>query len=314
MKKFIISIFAIILIFTCTACTRRDNLDEISSGLSTYNIDINFDMSTKSAKCSETIAYVNNTDEILREVKFHLYPQFFEEGATEYILSSTKYNTAYPNGMSYGNFDVSRVQVDNADTGVVYEGEHDGILKVSLNNSLIPDEIVEITIDFEFTLPNCCHRFGYGNNTINLGNFYPIACVYENGSFNTNPYNANGDPFYSDMANYLVNLTTDNSLVIASTGEKSVTTEGNESIYKIEQKAVRDFAIVMSEKFKIKTAKCDNTSIEYYYYDDINADRSLQAGVDAIRTFSKKFLEKVLFVCHKNFCEELEKFDNILSL
>lgn len=289
MKKFIISLFAIILILTCTACNSQDNLNEISSNLSTYNIDIVFDSSSMSAKCSETIVYVNNTDDILREIKFHLYPQFFEEGATDCILSSTKYNSAYPNGMSYAIFDVTRVQVDSADTIVLYEGEHDGILNVGLNNSLIPEELVEITIDFEFTLPNCCHRFGYGDDTINLGNFYPIACVYENGSFNINPYNANGDPFYSDMANYSVNLTCDNDFVVASTGEKIITTKGDTANYTIVQKAVRDFAIVMSEKFKIKTEKYDNTSIEYYYYDDINADRSLQAGVDSIRTFSKKF-------------------------
>lgn len=288
MKKFLISLSVFILLITCTACGRKDNLDEISMNLSNYEINIEFDNATKSAKCSETIAYVNNTDEILREVKFHLYPQFFEEGATSTILSSTKYNMAYTNGMSYADFDVTRVLVSGSDTGVVYEGEHDGILSVALSNSLIPDEVVEITIDFNFTLPNCQHRFGYGDDTINLGNFYPIVCVYENGAFNTNPYNANGDPFYSDMANYVVNLTTDNNLVVAGTGTKSVT-KGEQTTYEFKQKAVRDFAIVMSEKFEIVTAKCDETIIEYYYYNDTNKDNSLKAGVDAIKTFSKKF-------------------------
>ncbi len=279
----------IILVLVCTACGKKDDLNNIALGLSEYTINVDFNNDTKTAKCSQNVAYVNGGKDILREVKFHLYPQFFEEGATDYILSSTKYNTAYPNGMSYAEFDITRVLVEGTDIGIVYEGECDGILNVPLNNSLIPDDVVEIEIEFEFSLPNCHHRFGYGDDTINLGNFYPIACVYEEGGFNINPYNANGDPFYSDMANYCVNLTTDSSLIVAGTGEKSVAINADNSKYTFTQKAVRDFAMVMSEHFEIISSECGDTTIEYYHYGDESVDASLKAGVDAIKTFSKLF-------------------------
>jgi len=56
-------------------------------------------------------------------------------------------------------------------------------------------------------LPNINHRFGYGDNTVNFGNFYPVACVYENGKgFIQDLYHSNGDPFYSECSNYEVEI------------------------------------------------------------------------------------------------------------
>jgi len=154
----------------------------------------------------------------------------------------------------------------------------------------LPEKSVDIQIEFNFTLPNCEHRFGYGENTINLANFYPIACVYENGNFSTNPYNANGDPFYSDVANYNVTIEVNKDYTLATSGEKL-----NETINESKKTAsysavvVRDFAIVASNKFEVISSKYKNTTIEYYYFNDESAEKSLQAGVDSIKTFSNLF-------------------------
>ena len=272
------------------ACRKKDNLDTLSKDLTNYEIQVNLNTETKTAHCFETVDYINSTDTILKQVKFHLYPQYFKEGATDYVVGSTKMNEAYPNGMSYAKFEILRLKVAEADKPVVFEGEHNGILNVELDASLMPTERVKIGIEFEFTLPNCCHRFGYGENTINLANFYPIACVYSNGSFSTNPYHANGDPFYSDMANYNVTIITDDSYKIASTGEKlEEKLEYSNKKQTFSAKMVRDYACVLSNRFEVKSAKVGETNIEYFYFDDENADKSLQAGVDSIKTFSNLF-------------------------
>ena len=193
--------------------------------MSQYNITIDINAETKSVVGNLNLTYINNSEDVLKNVMFHLYPQFFEEGNTDKVVSSTILNDAYPNGMSYAEFDVDRVQVAGQDVTVVYSGECDGILDVTLPSSILPSNSVDISIDFSFSLPNCEHRFGYGDNTINLANFYPIACVYENGEFDLSGYNSNGDPFYSDMANYVVDVVLDRDYVVAGTGTKA-----NESI------------------------------------------------------------------------------------
>jgi aminopeptidase N len=47
--------------------------------------------------------------------------------------------------------------------------------------------------------------------------------------------------------------------------------------------------MVISNKFNTKKAELNGINIEYFYTHDTNADKSLQAGVDAIKTFSKLF-------------------------
>ena len=278
-------------VFTFSACKKKeDNLSELSKNLTTYEINLNIDCSTKNVTATQTVNYINKSNNILKNIKFHLYPQFFKEGATNYIVSSTKLNQAYPNGMSYSNFEINRIVVNNLDTSIVYEYELNSILSVELSNSLPPNENVKIYFEYSFTLPNCQHRFGYGENTINLANFYPIACVFENGEFNTSPYNSNGDPFFSDMSNYCVNITADNHYIAAGTGEKSINSSNEKTTTtQFNAKLVRDFALVLSNRFETISTQYENTKIEYYFFDDKYADKSLQAGYDAIKTFSHLF-------------------------
>ena len=281
-----------LVIFTCVGCKKSDNIDDLSTNLSDYEISIDLDIETKKVDVYQKVNYVNNTGAILKTIKFHLYPQFFTEGATDKVVSSTKLNNAYPNGMSYADFNVSRVLTNGNEKAVVYDGEFDAILCVNLDNSLMPEDSVCIEINFCFTLPNCEHRFGYGENTINLANFYTIACVYENDSFNTNGYHANGDPFYSDMANYSVNITTDSQYVVTATGVKTdEKTANNKKTTNFDASLVRDFALVLSDDFEVISEKVDDTTVEYYYFDDKTPDASLKAGVDSIKTFSKLFGE-----------------------
>lgn len=318
-KKFLLLLLCLIIVFSCSACGEKsDELLEISKDLTNYTIDLDLNVETKSAEVKQMVDYYNNTGSIIKEVSFHLYPQFFKEGATETIVPNTRMNEAYPNGLSYATFTTKRVRVEGGDVAIKYAGDFDGILRVPLSNSLLPEDRVSIQIDFSFTLPNCEHRFGYGDNTINLANFYPIACVYENGSFNENGYNANGDPFYSDMANYNVNICIDKSYLVASTGDRQGETDnGKTKTINYTANVVRDFAMVASNKFNVKTAMAGNTQVEYYYFDDENADVSLKAGVDSINCFNKLFGTypyKNLAVVKTDFIQGGMEYPNLIMI
>ena len=290
MKKILVFLLALAFIFPLSGCGKKENLEELGKNLSNYQIDISLDCEAKQANLKQTVEYRNNTNKILRQIKFHLYPQFFEEGGTERIVPSTKMNNAYPNGISFADFNISRVKANNIEQTPKYENVMDSILVVDLDKSLLPDETAEIFIEYSFALPNCCHRFGYGESTINLANFYPIACVYQVDQFSTNPYNSNGDPFYSDIANYCVNITLNKQYIVASTGEKETeNVVGESKTLSFKALMVRDFAILASNKFKVKSQEHDGLEINYFYIDDTNPEKSLNAGIDAIKTFSKLF-------------------------
>ncbi len=287
-------------LFALSGCKKKqDDLNSIADKLNCYNIDIDFDVNTHHAAVKQKVNYINHAQAVIKKLPFHIYPNFFKEGATNTIVPQNRMNDAYPNGVSYAEFNITRLQVAGGDTNINYVGEYDGILEVDLPFSLMPDDSVEIEFEYNFTLPNCQHRFGYGANTINLANFYPIACVYDANGFNLSGYNSNGDPFYSDMANYNVTLTADKNYLVAHTGdlvEEMANENTTTSVYSA--KVVRDFAMVLSDKFSVESEKAGEVQVQYFYFDDADSTGSLKAAVDAINTFSNLFG----VYPYKNFC------------
>ena len=322
-------ISAIILIVVLfSGCT--SNTESISENLTKYNLNLEFFDENKTLTCKETVSYINNSDTTLDFVMFHLYPNAFREGAKISPVSLTNEHKAYPNGKSYGKIDITEVKISGADCPLKLNedeiespsyqitGEDENILKVNFKNQLFPNERIEIEICFNLTLPNINHRFGYGNDTVNLGNFYPIACVYENGEFQTDLYHYNGDPFYSEMANYEVSFTYPSSYKIATSGKiyETMTNEKNNTS-KMSANCVRDFAIVLSDKFEVVSSSIDDIEIFYYYFSDKKPEKSLETAVKSIKTFSEligKYPYKTLSVVEANFVHGGMEYPNLIYI
>ena len=169
--KFCSACFFVLLASVCFfGCKKKDNLNSIAKTLTNYTLNVDFDNSNKTISATEQVDYVNKTDAALNQVKFHLYPKYFEQGATNKVVPQTRVNDCYKHGMSYCEFNLTKLQVAGSDVGIVLEGENDGILVVNLLGSLMPSERVKIYMEFNIKLPNCEHRFGYGDDTTNLAN------------------------------------------------------------------------------------------------------------------------------------------------
>ena len=284
MKKYLLPILILFLcpFFFC-GCGEKQNI-------STYSMEIDFDNKEKKLFVKQNVNYINNSSNAFTKICFHLYPNAFREDAKKKPVSGANFSNAYPNGESFGGIDIESVFVSKSEVNFLVEGEDKNILYVPLSNKLFPDESVEILINYSVSLPNVHHRFGYGDDTINIANFYPIACVYEEGKgFKTDLYSSNGDPFYSDVANYNVKVTYDKSLSIASSGEVVSSKSGKKVETTIKANRVRDFAVVFSPKFKCENEKVNGVDIKYFYYDDIEAKNKLEICKNAFVFFDEKF-------------------------
>ena len=254
-----------------------------------YSIDVILDDETNRILCNETLVYINNSNTSLDKIYLHIYPNAFcEKSITPFEKSEMK--KAYPNGFNEGYIDIKNIL--NNDKKMEYQiiGDKDDILEVNLNSVLKPGE--SITLDFKFNvkLPNCLGRFGYGDSTINVTNWFPIACVYDNEGWNLKSYETIGDPFYSETSNFKVTLLAPAKYKLATTGKVSEKKSDNEKImYIIDAKMVRDFAFILSEKFT--EAKTDYKGIEITTY-NLNEDMSKEAvdiAKSSLQIFSKLF-------------------------
>lgn len=256
--------------------------------LTTYNLDLEYDCDLHLLYGQQEIIYYNNYDNMFTTLYFHLYPNAFRIDAKNKVVSSANQSSAYPNGENYGDIEIKSVKVEDKDEEIVVTGEDKNILQISLDKELYPDESVKINIEFVVQLANIHHRLGYGENTINFGNFYPIACVYEQGKgFAQSLYHSNGDPFYSETANYNVQIKYDKKFDIASSGNLSISQDGDKMYAKITGEKIRDFAFVLSEKFEKTSSFLADTEISYYgYQGDDNLQSNLEVSVKAVEYFN----------------------------
>lgn len=283
-KRILCLLICGLTLFGLAACS-TDDFKDVSLDLSNYTINAVFNDENKMLEVTQTVDYCNRYDVELNSLYFHLYPNAYREGARFSPITASEEADAYPNGKSYGGISINSLKVNGVSRVVDIGGQDDDILIVNFDKYLMPTERIEITLSFIVNIPNVRHRLGYIDNVINLGNFYPIACMYENGEFDSSPYYANGDPFYSDVSNYKVNITAPSKYTAAMSGKATKTISGANNIWTAENSAVRDFAIVLGE-FKTLTKMCGDVEVSYYYNNDAQAQSSLDIACDSITTFN----------------------------
>ncbi len=286
MKNFLI-VVALLLVGFClplalTGCGQKEKMRNL------YAIDAVFDDETKTLECSQEVEYVNTTDNALSEVCFFLYANSFAEW--QKVVSDAYFDRAYPTKkQNFGGIEISSAKVNKMAANFEVS-EQGNILTVKLGTSLFPNEKVEIVLEYVVKLANIRHRLGYGNNTINFGNFFPIACVYENG-FVKNDFSAYGDPFYSEIADFDVKIDFPQQFSLASTGTILEVTESENERKVAVCKAgkVRDFCFVLCDHFEKKTQIVDGVEVNYFFYDDELWEKHLKTAADAVATFSDLF-------------------------
>ena len=277
-------IFALICPFFLFSCKNDEGQ------VNEYKMDLFYDDESQVLSGSEEVLCINETGVSLDNICFHLYPNAFRQGSKAKVVSTDSYSDVYYNGESFGRIEILSVFGVDEKLNFNITGEDENILQVLLSKSLNPNESVMLKIVFASYLPNINHRFGYGESTINFGNFYPILCVYEDG-FCEDLYHFNGDPFYSEIANYDVILKFPSEYKMASSGEV-VLSENYDNLTKncIKCEKIRDFSFILCKKFKKASKNIDNIIVNYYGYDeDENLDKCLQTCVEGLETFNKLF-------------------------
>ena len=295
MKKIAIFVICIILLPLISSC-KKENGATLE-----YQIDISF-VSEKEFSCQLKLDYFER-EYNMQNIKFCLYPNAYRKDSKILPISSENQTIAYFSGESYGQIDINKVLVNEEIISYEINGKDSNIL--TINRGVNKGEKVSVVIDFTTTLAKVNHRTGYGNNTINLCNFYPILLARDNGSFYECEYYPYGDPFYSENASYKASITLPSTYVVAS----SLSPTGVEIFdyttkYSYKQNNVKDIAFILSNKFEVAKDTINNISVYYYYYNDSSPQNSLKTIKQAVEYFSKTYANypyNEFVVCQSNF-------------
>ena len=287
--KFIaVSLAALVLVVAALSLMASENiLVRAARDSDTITINARYDSVTRTLSATQTVRYKNRSQDALSNVKFHIYANAYRNGAKFPPVTSSEIPKAFPNGLSHGAIYIDEVAVNGINVPVLIEGDDQNVLSVPMVQPLHAGKSVDVFIDYTVQLANIAHRLGWTDEVVNLGNFYPVPVIYENGVWQTYPYSFNGDPFYNALHNFDVTLRCDPNYVIASSGTLVRQSPG---FMNLRSSAIRDFAMVLGKNFKSLTRIVNKTAVNYFYISDPDPAASLDCAVDALRTFSRLFV------------------------
>ncbi len=321
MKKALCIIVALIIltatVVACAACS-PDKMKEATKNADKYTIAVSYDAETHVLTANQTVEMTNRSSNAFEAVKFHIFANQYREGAANPVVPSSYRSKAYPNGESYGEITFDNVKVDGTAVAYTIEGQDMDVLSVPTVKELFPDQKITVEMTYQIQLANILHRLGYTDNVVNLGNFYPVLCHVDNDNYTCSPYYNVGDPFVTEVANYEVSLTLPEKFIVASSGNLKDTSAGEGSVtYKYQAQAVRDFAMVLSDKFQKLSQTVGDTQINYYYYNDQNSEESLANAVGSFEFFNKnvgKYPYEQYNVCETDFCYGGMEYPNLVMI
>lgn len=254
-----------------------------------YTIDVIYDDETNRILCNENLVYKNNTKITLDKIYLHIYPNAFCE-KDSVPFEDSEMSRAYPNGFNEGYIDIKGVLSENNKLHSEIIGDKNDILEIKLDKLLKAGEVVKLDLKYNVKLPNCLGRFGYGDNTINVTNWFPIACVYDDKGWNLKSYEAVGDPFYSDTSNFKVKILAPSKYKLATTGQITEKKTDNEKVlYNIDARMVRDFAFILSDKFVVNKTNYKDIIINTYNLNEDMSQEAVDAAKSSIEIFSNLF-------------------------
>lgn len=285
MKKITIALAIIIAaLITLPICAcRKDEEEKINA----YDICVEYDSAKQTLSGTCSLTYYNQTQTQIDQLCFNLWGNAYREGAKYSPVK--KGSSAFWANKNYGSEKVTAVEgCASWEVG----GEDENILYAHLQSPLYPDQSTCVTISYTLDLAKVNHRTGITQNTVNLGNFYPILCARNEAGYIETPYYQIGDPFVSDCANYKVSLTTPLGYTAATSGAEieSKSEEGKTTtVYSLEK--ARDFAIVLSSEFKSISKKCNQTVVTAYYCGNQQPQTQLAAACESLEYFAQTFGE-----------------------
>ena len=287
MKKFFICLLAGLVFFGSlsfiSGCAKSENV------YTKYEITAEYIPENSTLTGAVKVTFENGTDNEISLLKFNLYPNAYRKDALYRPVSKAYEKSAYYAGESYGEMVISSV---NGSKNWEVMGEDENILYAYLERPLYPGDRVVLDIGFMTKLAAVNHRSGVTKNTVNLGGVFPVLCGIKNGGFYECVYYSDGDPFYADCADYKLGLTLPKEYTVAATGE--ITEERileSKKVYTMSATNVRDFALVLSENYRVLKTWVGDTELLYYYYKDEDAKKTLECAAEAFSYFESSFGE-----------------------
>ena len=211
--------FALLLsIITCSQLTAQQDYWQQQLR---YDIKAELNDQQKSITGFETIVYKNNSPSQLDFIWFHIWPNAYKNESTALLqqLKNDKERAKKMESFGTGSIDGLAFKINNeeAKTEAHPNPQYIDVIKLILNKPLQPGDSIIITTPFKVKLPPYFSRSGYADGQFMACQWYPKPAVFDKKGWHEFPYLDMGE-FYSEYADYTVNITVPSDYVVGATG------------------------------------------------------------------------------------------------
>ena len=218
-----------------------------------YTISLSVNPETGIISGNQRVSYINKTGGELSEICFNVPLNAFSmESGIQPYFNDFRVNI-FPGERDYAYMNITGAMSGGIEAKFDIESSK---LRVYLDTPLGAGKKCDVSIQFEAYVPKMNHRAGSNQHAMWMGAFLPTLCVFENGEFRFDSYYPAGDPFYTEVANYSVNITAPAAYKVVATGVESIKEGDGANITSFTAKLVRDFTFaVLDGSYNKRTMK-----------------------------------------------------------
>jgi hypothetical protein len=218
-KKYIIrlSLFVMILFLFRDAFPQEYFQQEVN-----YKIKVTLNDKSHELNSFESVEYINNSNDTLSFIYFHLWPNAYSSNKTELANQLSVWNgkeRLFNDPELKGYIDSLDFKVGNRSIQWhLLPGQPD-ICSLLLNDPVNPGDTIIITTPFHVKIPKgVTSRLGHIGESYQISQWYPKPAVYDRTGWHQMPFLDQGE-FYSEFGRFDVSITLPANYTVGATGD-----------------------------------------------------------------------------------------------
>jgi hypothetical protein len=308
-KSFILAFFCLfILSQTGFGSSDQTGLSAQSKPIVDYRIKAKLLPKDKAVIGHETLTWLNDSDQPISELQFHLYLNAFKDNNSTFMKESGGVHRGFrAEKENWGRITITNLLEANGTdllSTLEYIQPDDGnkddqtVARVRLPEPVLPHKKITLQVEFYSKLPKVFARSGFYENFFMVGQWFPKIGVLWNGKWNCHQYHLNSE-FFADFGVYEVELTIPEEYVVGATGKrmKEVKNKDNTKTYTYYQQDIHDFAwtacpdfVEFKEKFTLDNPQVDTEIILLIHRSHLNQkERYLSSLKKGIEFYSQNY-------------------------
>ncbi len=307
MKNYIKYFIFISLIVQTSHLFSQHSFTKQSARIANYDIKVELNTETKTLIGSQLLKWTNSSPDTISELQFHLYMNAFKNQNSTFMIESFFTSSAFDSQTyedQWGWIEIINLQIDSsvdlsATCKYLYTeagNKDDQTVMACPVRKILPNQTVDIKIDYIVKLPQAIARTGYYYDYFFIAQWFPKIGVLEykgirnaeKTKWNCHQYHYNSE-FYANFGVYNVEITVPNEYYVGASGflyKKKYNANNTKTLsYKAED--VIDFTWVASKKFIEFERVWKGTIVKVLILPEhINlANRHINAAIKAIDYF-----------------------------